>query len=382
MFQIVESAPLNAVIKVIGVGGGGGNAVQHMVTQDIEGVDFISVNTDAQALMKLTAPTQLQLGAGVTRGLGAGANPAVGKEAALEDKDRLTEVIKGADMVFITAGMGGGTGTGAAPVVARLAKEMNILTVAVVTKPFEFEGKKRMRVADEGIAELKNKVDSLITIPNEKLLTIFGETAALQDAFACVDDVLSGAVHGIADIITKPGIINVDFADVRTVMSEMGMAMMGTGQASGDDRARQATEAAISNPLLEDIDFTGARGVLVNISTGTDLSMGEYSLVNKTVKDMAADSATVVCGTVLDESLDEDLRVTVVAAGLGRSQVDKQVVNEPRIPMPVSGQDSYRPLDVPTIFRNGDMKQPPADDADQADMDKLNIPAFIRRQAN
>ena len=283
MFELADSAPQHAVIKVIGVGGGGGNAVEHMVVQEIEGVDFICANTDSQALHSLSAKTLLQLGRSITKGLGAGANPLIGKEAALEDKDRIAEVLTGADMLFITAGMGGGTGTGAAPVVAEIAKSLGILTVAVVTKPFVFEGKKRMALAEAGIEELSGQVDSLITIPNEKLLSIMGEDTPLLEAFATVDDVLSGAVQGIADLIIRPGMINVDFADVKTVMSEMGVAMMGSGQASGEHRAREATEAAIRSPLLDDIDFNGARGILVNIAAGVDISLGEFSEVGATI---------------------------------------------------------------------------------------------------
>ena len=313
MFEIVDDAPQNAVIKVIGVGGGGGNAVEHMVRQNIEGVEFVCANTDAQALKNLNSRTLLQLGSTVTRGLGAGANPAMGKDAAEEDRERIAEALSGSDMVFITAGMGGGTGTGAAPIVAEIAQQLDILTVAVVTKPFVFEGRKRMKIAEEGIAELSRHVDSLITIPNEKLLAILGKETPLLEAFASVDDVLSGAVQGIADLIIRPGMINVDFADVRTVMSEMGMAMMGSGYATGEGRARQAAEAAIRSPLLEDVDFTGARGVLVNIAAGADISLGEFSEVGGTVEEFASENATVVVGTVIDETMGDELRVTVVA---------------------------------------------------------------------
>src|SRR6056297_606472 len=315
MFEIVDSAPQSAVIKVIGVGGGGGNAVQHMVTNNVEGVDFVAANTDAQALKALEAKTLLQLGSTITRGLGAGANPNVGREAALEDRDRIAEVLSGADMVFITAGMGGGTGTGAAPVVAQIAKELGILTVAVVTRPFKFE--KRLAVAERGILELQESVDSLITIPNDKLLGVLGERASILEAFAAANDVLLGAVQGIADLIIRPGMINVDFADVRTVMSEMGMAMMGTGRASGEHRAREAAEAAIRSPLLEDVDLNGARGILVNVTAGPDLSMGDFIDVGNVVEEYASDSATVVIGTVIDPNMGDELKVTVVATGLG-----------------------------------------------------------------
>ncbi|MCB1647787.1 MAG: cell division protein FtsZ, partial [Pseudomonadales bacterium] len=332
MFELVDNAPVNAVIKVIGVGGGGGNAVEHMVCRDVTGVDFICANTDAQALHNLSAKILLQLGTDVTKGLGAGANPNMGKEAAIEDKELIAEALQGADMVFITAGMGGGTGTGAAPVVAEIAKSLNILTVAVVTKPFSFEGKKRMRLAEAGIAELSQHVDSLITIPNEKLLTIMGEDTPLLQAFGAVDDVLLGAVQGIADLIIRPGMINVDFADVRTVMSEMGMAMMGSGVASGPERAREAAEAAIRSPLLEDVDLDGARGILVNIAAGVDISLGEFSQVGDTVEEFASDNATVVIGTVIDPEMGDKMRVTVVATGLGKEEAEppKTVVDNTR----------------------------------------------------
>jgi cell division protein FtsZ len=388
MFEIVDSAPENAVIKVIGVGGGGGNAVEHMVKQDIEGVEFICANTDAQALKNLGSRTLLQLGSGITRGLGAGANPAMGRDSALEDRDRIAESLSGADMVFITAGMGGGTGTGAAPIVAEIAKEMGILTVAVVTKPFLFEGKKRMRLAEEGIVELSQHVDSLITIPNEKLLSILGEKTPLLEAFGSVDDVLSGAVQGIADLIIRPGMINVDFADVRTVMSEMGMAMMGSGSSSGADRAREAAESAIRSPLLEDIDFTGARGVLVNIAAGTDISLGEFSEVGATVEEFASENATVVIGTVIDESMGDELRVTVVATGLGeqaqmeRSQKMKDEIKIKKI-VAGDGAPDYKDFDRPTVIRNAVVNGTDGVDlqADK-DLEYLDIPAFLRRQAD
>lgn len=306
MFELVDNIAQTAVIKVIGVGGGGGNAVNHMAKNNVEGVEFICANTDAQALKNIAARTVLQLGPGVTKGLGAGANPEVGRQAALEDRERISEVLEGADMVFITTGMGGGTGTGAAPIIAEVAKEMGILTVAVVTRPFPFEGRKRMQIADEGIRALAESVDSLITIPNEKLLTILGKDASLLAAFAKADDVLAGAVRGISDIIKRPGMINVDFADVKTVMSEMGMAMMGTGCASGPNRAREATEAAIRNPLLEDVNLQGARGILVNITAGPDLSLGEYSDVGNIIEQFASEHATVKVGTVIDADMRDE----------------------------------------------------------------------------
>ncbi len=317
MFELLDSCGQSAVIKVIGVGGGGGNAVQHMVEANIDGVEFICANTDSQALRNMGARTTLQIGADITKGLGAGANPDVGRQAAQEDRDRIAEVIEGSDMLFITAGMGGGTGTGAAPVVAQVAKEMGILTVAVVTKPFTFEGSRRLHVAHNGIKELSQYVDSLITIPNEKLQSVLGKQISLLDAFRSANDVLLGAVQGIAELITRPGLINVDFADVRTVMAEMGMAMMGSGTAKGEDRAREAAEAAVASPLLEDIDLMGANGILVNVTAGMDLAIGEFEEVGNTVKEFASENATVVVGTVIDPDMRDELRVTVVATGLG-----------------------------------------------------------------
>ncbi|PWB33788.1 cell division protein FtsZ [Pseudomonas sp. SDI] len=398
MFELVDNVPQSPVIKVIGVGGGGGNAVNHMVKSNIEGVEFICANTDAQALKNIGARTILQLGTGVTKGLGAGANPEVGRQAALEDRERIAEVLQGTNMVFITTGMGGGTGTGAAPIIAEVAKEMGILTVAVVTRPFPFEGRKRMQIADEGIRALADSVDSLITIPNEKLLTILGKDASLLSAFAKADDVLAGAVRGISDIIKRPGMINVDFADVRTVMSEMGMAMMGTGCASGPNRAREATEAAIRNPLLEDVNLQGARGILVNITAGPDLSLGEYSDVGSIIEAFASDHAMVKVGTVIDPDMRDELHVTVVATGLG-AKIEKPVKvidntlqsaslqQQTPAPAPVRNEQSsvnYRDLERPTVMRNqahagaaAAAKLNPQDD-----LDYLDIPAFLRRQAD
>jgi len=324
-FELVEKMAPNAVIKVIGVGGGGGNAVAHMVNGSVDGVEFITANTDAQAIKNCGAKLQLQLGSNVTKGLGAGANPEVGRQAALEDRERIMDALSGADMVFITAGMGGGTGTGAAPVVAQLAKEMGILTVAVVTKPFPFEGRRRMQVALKGIEELSQHCDSLITIPNEKLITVLGRNATMIQAFRAANDVLLGAVQGIADLIVRPGLINVDFADVRTVMSEMGLAMMGTGSARGDDRASAAAESAIQNPLLDDVNLSGANGILVNITAGPDFTMAEFDEVGRTIENFAAEDATVVIGTVLDPDMQDEVRVTVVATGLNRA-VTRQAV--------------------------------------------------------
>ena len=380
MFELMDGYSQTAIIKVLGIGGGGGNAVAHMVRAGIEGVDFICANTDAQALKGAKVKTGLQIGCNITKGLGAGANPEVGRQAAMEDRDRIQEVIEGADMLFITAGLGGGTGTGAAPVVAQLAKEMGILTVAVVTKPFTMEGGKRMRIAEQGIAELGRFVDSLITIPNEKLLSVLGPQTTLLDAFRAANEVLQGAVQGIAELITRPGLINVDFADVRTVMSEMGMAMMGSGVASGQDRARVAAEAAVSSPLLEDINLSGANGILVNVTAGVDLSIGEFQEVGDTVKQFASDDATVVIGTVIDPEMSDELRVTVVATGLG------QAVGLAERPMkvvrrsPKGREVNYNDLEKPAVQR----KRAVGDGVTPSDSleELLDIPAFLRRQAD
>ena len=393
MFELMDTHTQNAVIKVIGVGGGGGNAVNHMVDSSIEGVDFICANTDAQALKHSNVKTILQLGADITKGLGAGADPEVGKESALEDKDRIRDAMEGADMVFITAGMGGGTGTGAAPVVAEVAKELGILTVAVVTKPFPFEGTKRMKVASDGIGELSSRVDSLITIPNEKLLAVLGKEMSLLNAFKAANDVLLNATQGIAELITRPGLINVDFADVKTVMSEMGQAMMGTGSATGEQRAREAAEAAINSPLLEDIDLAGAKGILVNITAGMSLSIGEFDEVGNTVRDFADDDATVVVGTVIDPDLNDELRVTVVATGLGAgrgAKILKADTEEPPIHLVAKGQQEsvtpdFREMDRPAVYRKGNAAaaaQAHAEPVGEADLDYLDIPAFLRRQAD
>ena len=397
MFQLMESATPNAVIKVIGVGGGGNNAITHMIGGNIEGVEFICANTDAQALRRADGVTLLQLGTNVTKGLGAGANPEVGRQAAIEDRERISEALRGADMVFITAGMGGGTGTGAAPVIAQIAKDLDILTVAVVTKPFPFEGKRRMQVAQKGIEELAQHVDSLITIPNEKLLTVLGREVSLLNAFREANDVLLGAVQGIAELITRPGLINVDFADVRTVMSEMGLAMMGTGKARGDDRAVAATEAAIGNPLLEDINLKGACGILVNITSGPNLTMREYNEVGQTVAEFAADDANIKIGTVLDMDLEDEIRVTVVATGLNRAAqrvaVDAfagapmrnnfRVVRgvEPEVTTPIAQpQPTQRPQQVRRFGSNNAPVTAPQ--SAEAEYDYLDIPAFLRRQAD
>ncbi len=384
MFELVEKLAPNAVIKVIGVGGGGGNAVAHMVNSMVDGVDFICANTDAQALKSAKVKTGLQIGCNITKGLGAGANPDVGRQAAMEDRDRIHEVIAGADMLFITAGLGGGTGTGAAPVIAQLAKELGMLTVAIVTRTFEMEGPKRMRVAEQGIAELGRFVDSLITIPNEKLLSVLGPQTTLLDAFRAANEVLQGAVQGIAELITRPGLINVDFADVRTVMSEMGMAMMGSGVAKGDDRARVAAESAISSPLLEDINLAGANGILVNVTAGTDLSIGEFQEVGDTVKQFAAEDATVVIGTVIDPEMMDEIRVTVVATGLGQSAIRPQQQQEQmRIvtPPPRQRETNYRDFEKPAVQRKQEIPEELMGD-DAALQEMLDVPAFLRRQAN
>jgi cell division protein FtsZ len=392
MFELMDSYSQSAVIKVIGVGGGGGNAVAHMVQAGLEGVEFICINTDAQALKHGKVRTALQIGCNITKGLGAGADPEVGRQAAMEDRDRIIELC---DMLFITAGMGGGTGTGAAPVVAQVAKELGILTVAVVTKPFEMEGNKRSRVADQGMLELSKYVDSLITIPNQKLLAVLGSSTTLLDAFKAANTVLQGAVQGIAELITRPGLINVDFADVRTVMSETGMAMMGSGAASGEDRAREAAEAAISSPLLEDINLAGAQGILVNVTAGMDLSIGEFQEVGNVIKQFASDDATVVLGTVIDPEMENQIRVTVVATGLGKpvarsiapqQQMQMAAAIAPQPTMRVVRQKSpmaptdYAMLDRPTVQRQravGDGLR-----AEVESEDLLDIPAFLRRQAD
>jgi len=391
MFELVEKLAPNAVIKVIGVGGGGGNAVSHMVSSHVDGVDFVCANTDAQALKSSGAKLTLQLGGNVTKGLGAGANPEVGRQAALEDRERIVELLTGADMAFITCGMGGGTGTGAAPVVAQLAKEMGILTVAIVTKPFPFEGRRRMQVALKGIEDLSQHVDSLITVPNEKLLTVLGREVTLLSAFKAANDVLLGAVQGIADLITRPGLINVDFADVRTVMSEMGMAMMGTGAARGDDRAVAAAEAAINNPLLEDVNLSGACGILVNVTAGPNLTMREFNEIGDVVHQFASEDATVVIGTALDPELQDDVRVTVVATGLNRGAIRQSArreepvaVQRPRI-VARTGTDNM-PLDylqATPALRAGSEPQPSKKaPVAEPQIDYLDIPAFLRRQAD
>ncbi|MBY8311180.1 cell division protein FtsZ [Vibrio fluvialis] len=411
MFEPMMEMSDDAVIKVVGVGGGGGNAVEHMVRESIEGVEFISINTDAQALRKTSVSTVIQIGGDITKGLGAGANPQVGRDAALEDRDRIKEVLMGADMVFVAAGMGGGTGTGAAPVIAEVAKELGILTVAVVTKPFSFEGKKRLSFAEQGIEELSKHVDSLITIPNEKLLKVLGRGITLLEAFASANDVLKNAVQGIAELITRPGMINVDFADVRTVMSEMGHAMMGSGVAKGEDRAEEAAEMAISSPLLEDIDLAGARGVLVNITAGLDMRLDEFETVGNTVKAFASDNATVVIGTSLDPDMADEIRVTVVATGIGNERkpditlvaggkakpVQASQPQQVIVPAAKVEEKAAQPLQAQPLQERVEVKTQPAtaasssvsSSASQSTAPKqekesgyLDIPAFLRRQAD
>lgn len=379
MFELMNDHEQEAVIKVVGVGGGGGNAVEHMVRENLEGVEFLAINTDAQALRNSSANTTLQVGSAITKGLGAGANPEVGRDAALEDRDAIRDLLDGADMVFIAAGMGGGTGTGAAPVVAEVAKELGILTVAVVTKPFAFEGKKRLNYAQQGINELAKHVDSLITIPNDKLLKVLGRGISLLDAFKAANNVLLGAVQGIAELITRPGLINVDFADVRTVMREMGTAMMGTGSATGEDRAEEAAEKAISSPLLEDVDLAGARGILVNITAGLDMTIEEFETVGNAVKAFASENATVVVGTVLDPDISDELRVTVVATGIGAERKpDITLVKS----SPTRDDNGMRRLETQREEQVG--KVAVNSDATQVkpDLDYLDIPAFLRKQAD
>ena len=388
MFVLADTENQGAVIKVVGVGGGGGNAVTHMVGSGIEGVDFVCINTDAQALKHSKVRTSLQIGQNITKGLGAGADPEVGRQAAMEDRDRIVELVDGSDMIFITAGMGGGTGTGAAPVVAQVAKELGILTVAVVTKPFEMEGNKRLSLADQGIAELGKYVDSLITIPNQKLLTVLGGDTTLLDAFKSANQVLQGAVQGIAELITRPGLINVDFADVRTVMAETGMAMMGSGAATGENRARAAAEAAISSPLLEDVNLSGAHGLLINVTAGMDLRTSEFHVVGDTIKQFASEDATVVVGYVIDPEMTDQIRVTVVATGIGRPMAVRALPPgaQPTVQVVAGTRANRRPLE-----NYADLETPAAlrrraravgDDVRSDDDSYLDIPAFLRRQAD
>ncbi len=389
MFEIIDSTPQEAVIKVIGVGGCGGNAVEHMIRKGVQGVEFVVANTDAQALKQSGARTQLQLGANLTRGLGAGARPEIGRDAAIEDQDRIAEIIEGADMLFITAGMGGGTGTGAAPVVAEIAKRLGILTVAVVTRPFTFEGK-RQKVAQQGIEELQKQVDSLIIIPNDKLIEVLGGKITRLEAYAAANDVLHNAVSGIAEIITNTGDVNVDFADVRTVMSEIGMAMMGSASAEGENRAQVAAEQAVRSPLLEDVNLAGARGILVNITSTSSFTMDEYYGVMNTIKGFTAEDATVIIGNVVDEAMGDSLRVTMVATGLGAARLKKDAKPEMRVVeqfITRTGTDAgaiehinYEDLDAPAVMRRG--RREGGAPVAAASMDALDIPAFLRKQAD
>jgi cell division protein FtsZ len=390
MFEIIDQeSPEGAIIKVLGVGGCGGNAVEHMITRGLADVEFICANTDSQALRRSTARTQLQIGSALTRGLGAGAKPEIGRDAAMEDRDRIAEAIEGADMLFITGGMGGGTGTGAAPVIADIAKGMNILTVAVVTRPFQLEGGKRMKVAQAGIEELTKRVDSLIIIPNDKLMQVLGEDISMLDAYAAANDVLHGAVSGIAEVINNPGLVNVDFADVRTVMGEVGMAMMGSASAAGADRARVAAEQAVRSPLLEDVNLAGARGVLVNVTASSGLRMKEYQEVMSTIKEFTADDALVIVGTVIDDAMDDRLRVTMIATGLGGAGVRRQTgmtLVEPSAVVVRTGTDNfavaagsndYGSLEAPAVIRRRERGSFAASGTDSTD-----IPAFLRKQAD
>jgi cell division protein FtsZ len=388
MFEIMEKDSQEAVIKVIGVGGCGGNAIEHMITKNLSGVEFICANTDMQALKKSNAKTVLQIGSEITKGLGAGAKPEVGRDAALEDRDRIAEMIDGADMLFITAGMGGGTGTGAAPIIAEVAKEMGILTVAVVTKPFAFEGK-RTKVATDGLEELSQHVDSLIVIPNEKLMEVLGEDVPFLEAFRAANDVLHNAVSGIAEIINCPGLVNVDFADVRTVMSEMGMAMMGSAEASGPERARIAAEQAVASPLLEDVNLANARGVLINITASASFKMKEYYDVMNTIKEFTAEDATVIVGNVMDENMGDKLRVTMVATGLNGAIARRQQKPELRVMTTLMTGTNSQPVfvdsgmedDAPAVFSQNN-RRAQVEAMKMSGVEEYDIPAFLRKQAD
>ncbi|MCJ8340493.1 MAG: cell division protein FtsZ [Pseudomonadales bacterium] len=391
MFELQDDDMPGAVIKVVGVGGGGGNAVAHMLVADLNAVEFICANTDAQALSSVQAHKTIQLGRETTKGLGAGADPEIGRAAAIEDRDAIGEAIAGSDMIFITAGMGGGTGTGAAPIVAEVAKGMGILTVAVVTTPFPFEGRKRMLLAEKGLQELREQVDSLIIIPNEKLMKVLGRSTSLIKAFAAANDVLLGAVRGIAELITCPGMINVDFADVRTVMSEMGMAMMGSDKARGEDRASVAAEGAINSPLLENVDLKGASGILVNITAGLDLTLGEFSEVGNIIEKYASNDATIVIGTVIDTELVDDLKVTVVATGFEKKQPQVEALTEKTVAVKKPVAKSYTPnmdqIELPTVLRRKqqqallDGKAAPVPKAKTKTEDMFDVPTFLRRRS-
>lgn len=392
-FEILETETRGTIIKVVGVGGAGGNAVEHMIRRGVQGVEFICANTDHQALARSSSKNVLQLG---QTGLGAGSRPEAGRQAAVDGRERIADSLRGAHMVFITAGMGGGTGTGAAPVVAEVAKELGLLTVAVVSKPFEFEGPKRMKVAESGLAELEASVHSLIVILNNKLEEVMGEDAEMADCFRAADDVLHNACAGIAEIINVPGLVNVDFEDVKTVMSEHGKAMMGTATASGLDRARIAAEQAVASPLLEGVDLSGARGVLVNITASQSLKMKETREVMNTIRAFAAEDATVIFGTVRDDSMGDALRVTVVATGLGRAASKKQstpftvvrtgtdnaplMVNATK--EPAAGGSDYSHLDTPAVWRSRESAQSRVSALEDSGSDRYDIPAFLRKQAD
>ena len=380
MFELMEVSGQQAVIKVIGVGGGGGNAVDHMLSASLEGVEFIAANTDAQALHRSGVSKVMQLGEGLTRGLGAGANPEVGRQAASEDRDKIAAALDGTDMVFLTAGMGGGTGTGAAPVIAQLAREKGILTVAVVTRPFGFEGKKRIEAADQGIKELGELVDSLIVIPNERIMEVMGGNVTLLEAFGKANEVLFNAVQGISELITRPGLINVDFADVRTVMAEMGMAMMGSATATGPDRAMEAARGAVCSPLLEEVDIHGAKGLLVNVSAGPDMQLDEFAHVGEIVNEYASEDGTVVIGTVLDSAMEDELRVTMVATGI-RKTPQISLVKDEGVDEGTTDDVDY---DQPTVIRRRPRAAGDIDAQGNAavDMEYLDVPAFLRRQAD
>jgi len=380
MFELMEVSGQQAVIKVIGVGGGGGNAVDHMLSASLEGVEFIAANTDAQALHRSGVSKVMQLGEGLTRGLGAGANPEVGRQAASEDRDKIAAALDGTDMVFLTAGMGGGTGTGAAPVIAQLAREKGILTVAVVTRPFGFEGKKRIEAADQGIKEMGELVDSLIVIPNERIMEVMGGNVTLLEAFGKANEVLFNAVQGISELITRPGLINVDFADVRTVMAEMGMAMMGSATATGPDRAMEAARGAVSSPLLEEVDIHGAKGLLVNVSAGPDMQLDEFAQVGEIVNEYASEDGTVVIGTVLDPEMEDELRVTMVATGI-RKAPQISLVKDEGVEEGTTDDVDY---DQPTVIRRRPRAAGDVDAQGNAavDMEYLDVPAFLRRQAD
>ena len=380
MFDFNDSMVSNAVIKVIGIGGGGGNAVEHMC-EDVEDVEFFILNTDGQALARSKVENVLQLGTNLTKGLGAGANPEVGKRAASDDRPKIEQLLEGADMVFVTAGMGGGTGTGGAPVVAEVAKEMGILTIGVVTKPFPFEGPRRMKSADFGIEELSKHVDSIITVPNEKLLSVLGKGASLLDAFKAANDVLGNAVKGVSELITKPGLINVDFADVRAVMTDMGVAMMGTGEATGENRAREAAEAAISSPLLEDINLDGAKGVIVNITAGMDMSIGEFEEVGEVIRSFISDDAIVIAGTVIDPDMSDSMKVTVVVTGIEKVSTKKGFGTERTTPV----REQARPAissEKPSFARKEAevAPKPAVEKKEEKESSALDIPSFLRRR--